>query len=154
MIRRAEKTDRHSVVNLIRALANFEELPPPDAAAEARFASDAWPEDGSKPRCTVWLAEHEVDGKTLAVGYAITFDAYSSFLAKPTLYLEDIFVLDEYRRTAFGTLIMEHLIEYARATGCGRVEWVVLDWNTSAQQFYERLGAANLKEWLHYRITL
>src|SRR5262249_32286209 len=81
----------------------------------------------------------------------ITFETYSSFLALPTLYIEDIFVLPDFRRYGVGSALMQHLIQAAKESSCGRMEWVVLDWNTGAQQFYQRFGAQHLTDWQHYR---
>ena len=88
------------------------------------------------------------------VGYAIVFETYSSFLALPTLYLEDIFVLSEYRRHGIGLKLFRYCCAEARRRGCGRMEWVVLDWNKSAIRFYNRLGAKRMKEWQLYRLHL
>lgn len=153
-IRRAERADFPALFALIVALADFEELPPPDAAAQARLLRDGWPEDGGAPRFEVRLAEVAEEGETRAVGYAITFETYSSFLARPTLYLEDLFVLPAYRRRKIGQQMLETLVEVATQRGCGRVEWVVLDWNTEAQKFYQRFGAKHLTEWHTYRVVL
>jgi GNAT superfamily N-acetyltransferase len=152
MVRRAEQEYAPTLLRLIAALAEFEKLEPPDAEAQERLRRDGWPEDGSRPRFAAWLAEIETAGSTQAVGYAITFETYSSFLARPTFYIEDIFVLPAYRRQSVGKALMRRLIQEAWDTGCGRMEWVVLDWNTGAQQFYQRLGAQHLTDWQFYRL--
>ncbi|HVA25937.1 MAG TPA: GNAT family N-acetyltransferase [Chloroflexota bacterium] len=85
--------------------------------------------------------------------YVIHFFTYSTFLARPTLYLEDIFVLPEERQHGAGVALMRHLARTALDAGCGRMEWQVLDWNELALGFYQRLGAKHLKEWLPYRLT-
>ncbi len=153
-VRRAAREDALALSHLIAALAEFERLEPPDADAQARLVRDGWPEEGARPRFTAWLAEIDdgPEGKPQAVGYAITFETYSSFLARPTLYIEDIFVLPSYRRRAVGTALMRRLIQEAWESGCGRMEWVVLEWNEGAQQFYRRLGAQHLTEWQYYRL--
>jgi GNAT superfamily N-acetyltransferase len=153
-IRRAERADFPALFQLIVALADFEKLPPPDAAAQARLLRDGWPEEGGAPRFEVRLAEVTEEGHTQAVGYAITFDTYSSFLARPTLYLEDLFILPSHRRRKIGQQMLEALVVEATRRGCGRVEWVVLDWNTEAQKFYQRFGAQHLTEWHTYRVVL
>lgn len=154
-VRRADEGDFATLVRLIVALAEYEELTPPDEAARERFKRDGWPTDGSRPRFTAWLAETiDLDGNPKAVGYAITFETYSSFLARPTLYIEDLFVLTEARRAGVGQAVMDCLIAEARQQGCGRLEWVVLDWNTSAQQFYRKQGAWHLTDWQYYRLPL
>ena len=155
-IRRAERDDIPALNDLIAALADFEKLAPPDAGARGRFARDGWPDNGQPPRFAAWLAfvqDSQTDAMTPAA-YAITFETYSSFLARPTLYLEDIFVRSEFRRLGVGMALMQHLIAHARQSGCGRMEWVVLDWNTGAQAFYQGLGARHLDEWHTYRLDL
>jgi GNAT superfamily N-acetyltransferase len=86
------------------------------------------------------------------VGYAIVLETYSSFLARPTLYLEDIFVRPEARCRGAGSALFAHLAQEARARGCGRMEWVVLDWNELAQRFYQKRGARRLNDWQYYRL--
>jgi GNAT superfamily N-acetyltransferase len=153
-VRRAERRDLPTLLRLIEALAEFEKLDPPDEAARARLQRDGWPESGEKPRFQAWLAEAETEPSegTHAVGYAITFETYSTFLARPTLYIEDIFVLPSHRRQAVGSALMERLVAEAKRTDCGRMEWVVLDWNTGAQEFYRRWGAGHLTDWQVYRL--
>lgn len=153
-IRRADRADFPALFQLIVALADFEKLPPPDDAAQARLLRDGWPEDGAPPRFEVRLAEVIEGDRTRAVGYAITFETYSSFLARPTLYLEDLFILPSHRRMQIGQRMLETLVAEATRRGCGRVEWVVLDWNTEAQKFYQRFGAKHLTEWHTYRVVL
>ena len=155
MVRHAGREDAPTLLGLITALADFEQLDPPDAGARARLLQDGWPEEGGKPRFSAWLAEveSETEAGKQAVGYAITFETYSSFLALPTLYLEDLFILPDYRRQSVGSTLIRHLVREAWETGCGRMEWVVLDWNTGAQQFYQRLGASHLTEWQTYRLV-
>lgn len=155
-VRQAERQDLPTLLRLIHGLAEYEKLPPPDAEALARLQAHGWPEDGTPPLFSAWLAEVDIDDAMPleAVGYAITFFTYSSFLARPTLYIEDIFILPEKRRMGAGYALIQHLIAHARNLGCGRVEWVVLDWNVDAQKFYQRIGAEHLYEWFHYRLTL
>lgn len=145
-VRRAEVSDFDTVVELIRALAEFENLTPPDSDAVARLRADGW---GEIPRFEVWLAE--LDG--MAAAYALLFHTYSSFLARPTLYLEDIFVLPDYRGRGIGSKLFHHARQLAANRGCGRMEWCCLDWNRQAQRFYESVGARRLDEWYYYRLT-
>jgi GNAT superfamily N-acetyltransferase len=145
MIRPAESADSEALFRLIDALADFEKLPKPDAAARERLVQDAF---GVRKRIDVFLAEL---GKE-PVAYAIVFETYSSFLALPSLYLEDIFVLSEHRGRQVGHRLFTHCVNEAYRRGCGRMEWAVLDWNRSAIDFYERAGARQLKEWLYYRL--
>ncbi len=131
---------------LIVALADYEHLAPPNDDAKARLKQHAFTEN---PKYEAFLAR--IDG--IAVGYAIVFETYSSFLAKPTLYLEDLFVLPSYRKQKVGYGLIKHLVSLAIARECGRMEWQVLDWNQLAIDFYHQLGATHLKEWKSYRLT-
>ncbi len=145
VIRRARREDAEALFSLITALAHFEKLPPPDSAARARMLADGW---GERPRFQTWLAER--DGQ--AVAYAICFDTYSTFLARPTLYLEDIFVLPEHRGAGIGYAVFRAVARDAVERGCGRMEWCCLDWNQRALDFYDRIGARRLKEWVYFRM--
>ncbi len=145
-IRPASASDADAFLALVDALADYEKLDRPTPEARERLLRDAF---GTEPRIRVHLAE--LDGR--AVAYTITLDTYSSFLALPTLYLEDLFVLPEARRAGVGSAFFRfHAGEAARA-GYGRMEWVVLDWNQLAIDFYEKLGASRLSDWYTYRLT-
>jgi GNAT superfamily N-acetyltransferase len=133
-------------VRLIQALAEYESLPAPDSAALDRLRADAF---APRPRFEAALA---VDDTGQAAGYAIWFETYSSFLARPTMYLEDLFVLEPARGSGAGRLLFDHVRTLGNERGCGRMDWQVLDWNTSARQFYDRRGARWLHDWLTYRI--
>ena len=133
-------------VGLIHALADFEKLARPEPAAADRLRADAF---GPRPRFEAALAVDE-DGRS--VGYAIWFETYSSFRATPTMYLEDLFVREDARRSGAGTTLFEHVRALGAARGCGRMEWQVLDWNTGAREFYRRHAATWMREWLLYRI--
>jgi GNAT superfamily N-acetyltransferase len=141
----AKKKDGKILLSLINALADYEKLKRPDKAACSRLLRDAF---GKTKRFKVFLAFDE----NVAVGYAIYFFTYSSFLALPTLYLEDIFVLPEYRKKKAGWKLFRSCVAEARKQGCGRMEWVVLDWNKLAIRFYKQVGAHRLNEWLTYRL--
>lgn len=132
--------------NLICALAAYEHLDPPDRAARDRLYDDAFVR--VPPRYQAMLAI--ADGS--ACGYCIYYETYSSFLAKPTLYVEDIFVLPQWRTRGIGRKMMATLAQIARQRGCGRMEWIVLDWNESAHRFYRALGAVQLPQWQLYRL--
>lgn len=147
IIRRARKSDGQTLLSLIDALADFEKLKRPTSHARRRLLKDAF---GNKKRFEAFLA---FVGKK-AVGYAIIFETYSSFLARPTLYLEDIFVLPEYRRRGVGLELFKKCFAEAKRKKCGRMEWIVLDWNVNAVRFYKKLRARHMKEWLLYRIEL
>jgi GNAT superfamily N-acetyltransferase len=146
-IRKAKKSDSKEIIRLIIELARFEKLKPPSPAAQKNLIRDAF---SGKPPFEIFLA---FDGDK-AVGYAFYFYTYSTFLAKPTLYLEDIYINDKYRGSGIGKKLMEKLFSTAKAKKCGRMEWIVLDWNKNAINFYDRLGAKEMKEWKFYRMTL
>lgn len=146
-VRPATRADGETWLTLVDALADYEKLDRPTLDARQRLLNDAF---GAEPhRIQVYLAEAE--GKPLA--YAITCETYSSFLALPTLYLEDLFVLPHARRLGVGRTIFRYLAEEALRRGCGRMEWVVLDWNQLAIDFYDKLGARRMTEWYTYRLT-
>ena len=147
VVRRAVRDDARAILTLVDALADFEKLERPTPAARERLINDLF---GPKPRLDCWLAF--LDG--YPVGYAFTVETYSSFLALPTLYLEDLFVLAEARGRRAGYALFTHVLEEAKRRGCGRLEWTVLDWNQLAIDFYQRMGAQHMKEWHVYRITL
>jgi len=143
-IREARRGDAKDFLGLVVALANFEKLPPPDAAARRRLVRDAF---GARAKYRLWIAE--IRGRVVA--YAIFFFTYSSFLARPTLYLEDIFVHPDARGCGVATAMMKRLAAEALKNGCGRFEWMVLDWNSPAIRLYRGLGAEAKKAWLLYR---
>ena len=145
-IRRAGHADGSTVISLVNALADYEKLPRPDREACQRLLNDAF---GDHKRIDILLAE--LDQRP--VGYAIILETYSSFLALPTLYLEDIFVLPECRGYGVGYQLFLYCAEEALRRGCGRMEWMVLDWNELAHSFYARLGAKRLQEWVPYRMV-
>ncbi len=145
-IRAARRADAKAFLSLVVALAEFEKITPPGAAARRRLLADAFKR---RPLYTLWVAE--LDGRVVA--YAIFFFTYSSFLARPTLYLEDLFVHPDARGRGVATAIMRSLAREARRKGCGRFEWTVLDWNERAIRFYRALGAKEMKEWILCRVT-
>jgi GNAT superfamily N-acetyltransferase len=144
-VRRAQQKDAEAILTLVDALADYEHLARPDADARQRLIHDIF---SDRPRLECYLCES--DGK--AVGYAFIFESYSSFLALPTLYLEDLFVLPEYRKIKAGYALFTAMVAEAHKRGCGRMEWTVLDWNQLAKDFYDRLGAKHMKEWQLYRL--
>lgn len=146
LIRRAEPIDAPVLLDLICALADYEKLAPPSADARERLVRDIF---GGKPRLDAFLVS--VDSRIS--GYALVLETYSSFLALPTLYLEDIFVLPELRGCGAGSSLFRAMIAEADRRGCGRMEWVVLDWNRPAQDFYARHGAVRLEDWQTWRLT-
>jgi len=145
-VRRGEVSDGETLCCLINALADNQGLPRPDAEARLRLKFQAFDPSSS---FNTWLAE--VDGKP--VGYAVTFYTYSTFLALPSLHLEDIFVLPEYRLLGVGKALFAHCAKIALERNCGRIEWLVLHSNAPAREFYKNLGANELNEWLLCRLT-
>ena len=143
-IREGRRADAEQFVSLLRSLAKFEKLRPPSKAGTKRILEDVF----VKKRVNLFVAE---DGRKL-VGYALYFYTYSSFLAKPTLYLEDLFVLEGHRKSGVGFALFRRCVDEAVSEGCGRMEWSVLAWNEKALEFYERLGARRLSEWYYYRL--
>jgi GNAT superfamily N-acetyltransferase len=132
-------------INLIEKLAEYEKLDPPDDKAKIRLKKDGLSEN---PKYEAYLGI--VDGK--AVAYIIFFMTYSSFLALPTLHLEDIFVLKKYRRRKIGQKMFEFVVKQAKERKCGRMEWCVLAWNKPAIKFYKKNKAKRLN-WYFYRLT-
>ncbi|MFZ1572893.1 MAG: GNAT family N-acetyltransferase [Chlorobiota bacterium] len=146
LIRKTEREDFEVLFNLICSLAEYEKLKVPDDLAKKRLLEDGF---GSSPKYISYLVYYD----SKPVGYAITFETYSSFLAKPTFYLEDIFVLEQFRNKKIGFSFFSYLIDIAKNNDCGRFEFIVLDWNLNAIKFYEKFGAIHQEEWLNYRIT-
>jgi GNAT superfamily N-acetyltransferase len=143
-VRKGTWADANGFLNLVNALAKFEHLEPPSDSGRKHLVKDIF----QKNRATLMLAEDA--GKL--VGYALYFYNYSSFVAKPTLYLEDLFVLKEYRKRGIGFELFRRCVEEAKRHRCGRMEWAVLTWNRKARSFYERLGAVRQDEWHVYRL--
>ena len=146
-IRKAKKSDSKEVLKLIRELAGFEKLVPPDKAATKRLIREAF---SGRPPFHILIAQCNKE----VIGYAFYLFTFSSFLARRTLYLEDIFISEKYRSKGAGKLFFKKLIQLAKKNKCGRMEWVVLDWNINAIKFYDNLGAKELKEWKTYRLEL
>ena len=146
ILRPAEPVDVPVLFRLIKALAEYEKLTHAvtgnaDALSEHLF--------GDRPYAEAILAEY--GGQ--AVGFALFFHNYSTFLTQPGIYLEDLFVLPEYRRQSIGKAILSYLAALAVKRGCGRLEWSVLDWNEPAIAFYRRMGASILEDWRICRVT-
>jgi GNAT superfamily N-acetyltransferase len=140
--------DRSNVdqyVGLIKALADYEKLSPPDEEARARLIRDVTSEP---PLFQARIAL--LDGAP--IGYLAFYYTYSTFLAKPTLFLEDIFVLEEHRKRGVGKELFRYCVREAREKGCGRMEWTALDWNHPAHRFYESLGGKKM-DWFLFRLV-
>ena len=145
-VRAGTKRDAATIVALIRGLAEYEKLAHECEATAERIRRHGF---GAKRYFETLICER--DGA--AVGFALYFFTFSTFLARPTLYLEDLFVLPEERGKGGGRALLSALARIAVRKGCGRMEWAVLDWNTPSIGFYERLGATLRREWLLTRLT-
>jgi GNAT superfamily N-acetyltransferase len=146
-IRPLTSRDIPTFLDLVQGLADYESLPGPDAKARERMTRDAL---ADPPPFHVLLAEQ--DGRV--VGYSLFFFTYSTFVARPSLYVEDIFVVPSERGNGAGHAFMRELAREAVRHGCGRMEWSALDWNKPAIAFYERLGARQMSEWRLFRMTM
>ena len=144
-IRPAEPTDVPVVAELIWQLARFEKLEDQVVLTEELLEAGLF---GPRPYAEALIAED--DGEP--IGFALFFHSFSTFLARPGLYLEDLFVLPTHRGHGVGRALLSHLARLAVERGCGRLEWAVLNWNKDAIRFYERLGAHPNSEWTVYRL--
>ncbi|HEY2013911.1 MAG TPA: GNAT family N-acetyltransferase [Bryobacteraceae bacterium] len=142
----ATEPDLPVILELIHSLAEYEKLGHLVTATEERLRETLF---GSKPAAEVLLAHR--DGE--CAGYAVFFATYSTFLAQPGLYLEDLYVKPHLRGKGIGLALLKHLSGIAAGRGCGRLEWGVLDWNQQAIQFYKELGAVPVGGWTKYRLT-
>jgi len=145
-IRTATAADVPLILEFIRGLASYEKLSHEVVATEAALRDTLF---GSPPAAQVVIAE--VNGQP--AGFALYFFNYSTFLARPGLYLEDLFVKPEFRGAGTGKALLLHLAKIANTRGCGRMEWTVLDWNEPAIKFYDSLGARRMNEWKICRLT-
>ncbi|HEY0037281.1 MAG TPA: GNAT family N-acetyltransferase [Longimicrobium sp.] len=145
-IRPAKEADVPLILRFIRELADYERLLHEVVATEERLRRTLF---GARPGAEVVIAE--ADGEP--VGFALFFHNYSTFLAQPGLYLEDLYVRPEARGRGIGRALLAHLARLARERDCGRLEWWVLDWNEAAIRFYHSLGARPMDEWTVFRLT-
>jgi GNAT superfamily N-acetyltransferase len=145
-IRPATRADVPQILAFIRALAAYEREPEAVRATEAGLERDGF---GPNPFYFCLIAEH--DG--LPAGFALYFFNYSTWLGRPGLYLEDIFVEPEFRGRGIGKLLLERVAAIAVEKGCQRLQWEVLDWNTPAIEFYRAMGAKFLDEWRNMGAT-
>jgi GNAT superfamily N-acetyltransferase len=145
-IRSAAASDVPDILRLIKALADYEKLSHEVVATEAALAQALF---GPRPAAEVLLAEEE--GR--CVGFALFFQNFSTFLGKPGIYLEDLFVEPAFRGRGIGRELLRAIGRLAVARGCGRFEWAVLDWNAPAIGFYKGLGARPLDDWTVMRLT-
>lgn len=148
LIRPATVEDVAQILIFIRGLAEYEKLLPEVEATEERLRATLFPAEG-RPAAECILAF--LDDQP--AGFALFFSNYSTFLARPGLYLEDLFVIPSLRGRGVGKSLLLHLARLANTRGCGRMEWAVLDWNTPAIAFYESLGARRLRDWQICRLS-
>jgi GNAT superfamily N-acetyltransferase len=145
-IRKANESDVPQIQQFIRALADYEKLAHLVVATEEHLRATLF---GSPRYAEVIIAEE--DGTP--VGFALFFHNYSTFLAQPGIYLEDLFVKPDYRGRGYGKALLARLAQIARERKCGRIDWAVLDWNEPSIAFYESLGARKMEEWHTFRLT-
>ena len=145
-IRAAQRGDVATILRLIRALAEYEKLSHEVVATPALLRKHLF---GRRPVAEVLLAEE--GGR--AVGMALFFQNYSTFLGRPGIYLEDLFVEPAFRGRGIGKQLLTAIARLAVKRGCGRFEWSVLDWNTPAIEFYRSLGARPMADWTIFRVT-
>jgi len=144
-IRNAQPGDEHRLITLIHELAVYEKAPQEAVATPELIHAALF---GERPSAEAVIAEW--DGQP--AGFALWFHNFSTWLGKPGLYLEDLFVRESMRGRGIGKALLLHLAGIARERGCGRMEWSVLDWNTPAIDFYKSLGAQAMDEWTVYRL--
>ena len=142
----AVESDVPVILEMIQELADYENLRHTCVATEDQLRRTLFRE---RPAAEVLLAE--IDGAR--VGFALFFPNYSTFLAQPGIYLEDLYVKPHARGKGAGIALLKELARVALARGCGRVEWAVLDWNEPSIQFYKKLGAVPMNDWTIFRLT-
>ena len=145
-IRSATLDDIPLILQLIHELAEYEKAPEQAVATDRDLRRDGF---SANPKFRVLIAEWE--GRP--AGFALFFYNYSTWLGRPGLYLEDLFVQPQHRGKGIGKALLVRLAKIAVEEGCGRFEWQVLDWNTPAVRFYKSLGAKPMDEWTVYRLT-
>jgi GNAT superfamily N-acetyltransferase len=144
-LRPATPADRSAVLSMVNAMADTDKMPRLDPMAQDRLMQDAF----QRKKVEFVLAEWE--GK--AIGYAAIFESYSTFEARPTLFLDDLFVLPEYRGRHAAYELFRYCIQQAKKRECGRMEWLVMEGNNPAFGFYDHLQAKRLKNWVPFRLN-
>jgi GNAT superfamily N-acetyltransferase len=145
-IRTATKADVPIILSFIKRLADYEHLSHEVVATEDILRETLF---GRQRTAEVVIGYFQKK----PVGFVLFFRNYSTFLGRPGLYIEDLFVDEAYRRRGFGRALLLHVARLAKDRGCGRLEWSVLDWNEPAIHFYKRLGAVPMSEWTVFRVT-
>ena len=146
MIRTGTEEDAPVIFSLITELAEYEHLAHEVAASVDDIRKTLF---GERPFAETLIGEN--DG--LPISFALFFYNFSTFLGKPGIYLEDLYVQPEHRGKGFGSKMLAHIAALAKERNCGRFEWSVLNWNTPAIRTYEKLGATPMKEWILYRLS-
>jgi GNAT superfamily N-acetyltransferase len=145
-LRAAEARDVPAIVGLIRELADFEKLTHLVQVTPQSLLPQLF---GDRPAAEAMVAERDAQ----VIGFALFFTNFSTFLGKPGLYLEDLYVQPAHRNGGVGKSMLTYLAGLANQRGCGRFEWSVLDWNVNAIRFYERMGATLMPEWRICRVS-
>ena len=145
-IRPATRADAPVIASLVRELADYEKL-----LDEAKATAEDFLRELESPNPVIHVLIAEWQGKP--AGFALYFFNFSTFVGRPGLYLEDLFVRPEQRSHGIGRALLRALARIAEQRGCGRMEWAVLDWNEPALRFYQSLDARQMKEWIIHRLT-
>ena len=145
-IRPATRADAEVIASLVRELADYEKL-----LDEAKATPDDFLRELESPNPVIHVLIAEWQGKP--AGFALYFFNFSTFVGRPGLYLEDLFVRPGQRKHGIGRALLSALARIAQERGCGRMEWAVLDWNEPALRFYQSLDARQMKEWIIHRLT-
>ena len=145
-IRPATRADAKVIASLVRELADYEKL-----LDEAKATPEDFLRELDSPNPVIHVLIAEWDGEP--AGFALYFFNFSTFVGRPGLYLEDLFVRPPQRKHGIGRALLRALARIARERGCGRMEWAVLDWNEPALRFYRSLDARQMKEWIIHRLT-
>ena len=145
-IRAATEDDAAVILSLIKDLAEYEHLSHEVQATAEDIRQSLF---GEHPVAEALIGEYA----GIAISFALFFYNFSTFLGKPGIYLEDLFVKPEHRSNGFGRRMLAHIARLAKERNCGRFEWSVLDWNEPAIRTYDRLNAKPMKEWILYRLT-
>ncbi len=143
--RYAERKDTHLILQFVKGLADYEKMSNEVVANEKSL--EEWLFDKKKAEVLFVVEENK------EVGFALFFHNFSTFLGRAGIYLEDLFVLPEYRKKGYGKALIKQLAKIAIERGCGRLEWSCLDWNKPSIDFYLSLGAEAMKDWTTYRVT-
>ena len=145
-VRPATRADAATIANLVRELAEYEKL-----EHEAKATPDDFLREIEAPNPVIHMLIAEWNGEP--AGFALYFFNFSTFVGRPGLYLEDLFVRPAQRAHGIGRALLRALARIARQRNCGRMEWAVLDWNEPALRFYQSLGARQMNEWIIHRLT-